>query len=991
MKRKCALVLLILGLLSPGMAAALGLGELTLKSYLNEPLVAEVKLLEIGDLDPSQIRVRLATREDFSRAGVERAYFLTSLRFEVVGTPDGGALLQIRSSDPVREPYLDFIVEARWPTGRLLREYTILLDPPIFVGDESGITARATASQQRRAGRPTGGGAAQAAQQARQPASRPRPQREYDSQATDRPRSGEQYLVKRDDTLWKIADAGRPSGASVHQTMLDIQRMNPEAFMGGNINRLKAGYILRMPTSGDITPQSFEEAVREVERQTQRWQSGVSDVDRMDASEGLDVSGMAGSDSGEGHLQIAGVDSSDDTPMAGDVSARMEDLDRTRRENVELGTRLSAMEEQMEMQERLISLKDEQIAALQEALDRAGGEVEMPAEAQEGAIQQSETPEEPAPEEPAVAEAPPQPEPQPAPKPVAPPPPPPEPTMLDMVMDNIIYVGAGLLFVLLVVLFLLRDKLGLGRGKKDQELPAANGAAGSEDDFADVSLSEDSLLVDEFDEEPEEIETEEETPEASSSSYSSTDEQYAAQFESGDALAEADIYIAYGRFPQAVDLLKAAIAVEPINTDYRIKLMEACVEMVESGEFQQQYADLQVINDENVLQRARSLLEAVDGGDVWLDDLPEPSITAAEVDAARAGMSGGGAGAESPELPEPAELEESLDLGIDVDADLDTDLDEITSDEDETGLDLDEDALTELDEDATEDSLELEVDFDDDSAGLELDEELVDEGTDTELDTEDADLGLELGSDDSADSDDDTGIDFDIEADADEAPEFEQAEEAVELDGVAIEGEEEELSPDEAAELDSLSLDTGFEAEVESADTDSDEEGDDDLLADLGDLGADLGGDDETVEDLEKMSLSLDDSDDSDLAELGAELESGDDAADPGADVGSDLDLVGDSDLDMDSELDGVEFDLSGDADDGDLADMELDISSDGGDDEGLMFAANGDEIATKLDLARAYIDMGDHDGARSILEEVMEGGSEAQQGEARELLEGID
>ena len=121
MKRKCALLLFVLGLLGPGIAAALGLGELTLKSYLNEPLDAEVQLLEIGDLDPTQIKVRLATREDFSRAGVERAYFLTSLQFEVVADGSDGAKLLITSSDPVREPFLDFIVEARWPTGRLLR------------------------------------------------------------------------------------------------------------------------------------------------------------------------------------------------------------------------------------------------------------------------------------------------------------------------------------------------------------------------------------------------------------------------------------------------------------------------------------------------------------------------------------------------------------------------------------------------------------------------------------------------------------------------------------------------------------------------------------------------------------------------------------------------------------------------------------------------------------------------------------------------------
>jgi pilus assembly protein FimV len=109
------------------------------------------------------------------------------------------------------------------------------------------------------------------------------------------------------------------------------------------------------------------------------------------------------------------------------------------------------------------------------------------------------------------------------------------------------------------------------------------------------------------------------------------------------------------------------------------------------------------------------------------------------------------------------------------------------------------------------------------------------------------------------------------------------------------------------------------------------------------------------------------------------------------ADDDSDILEVAADDLVNGSELDGAELDLGDDSDD-DLASMELDMSSDGSDDdEGLVFAVDGDEIATKLDLARAYIDMGDDEGARSILQEVMEGGNETQQQEARTLLEGID
>jgi pilus assembly protein FimV len=138
------------------------------------------------------------------------------------------------------------------------------------------------------------------------------------------------------------------------------------------------------------------------------------------------------------------------------------------------------------------------------------------------------------------------------------------------------------------------------------------------------------------------------------------------------------------------------------------------------------------------------------------------------------------------------------------------------------------------------------------------------------------------------------------------------------------------------------------------------------------------------------MSLSLDGDDD--LADLEGDLSASEPVAEPDStDSALDLGDFSDSALDTGSELDGAELDLSELDADTDLADIELDMTGDDAEDEGLVFAADGDEIATKLDLARAYIDMGDHDGARGILEEVIGGGSEAQQQEARELLEGID
>ena len=132
MGRKIAAIAFSLGCLHAGSVMALGLGELTLESFLNEPLKARVDLLNTGSLHADEIKVRLATKEDFEKLGLDRAYFLTGIKFDVEIDANGGPRIVVSSDDPVLEPYLDFIVEARWPTGRLLREYTVLVDPPVF-------------------------------------------------------------------------------------------------------------------------------------------------------------------------------------------------------------------------------------------------------------------------------------------------------------------------------------------------------------------------------------------------------------------------------------------------------------------------------------------------------------------------------------------------------------------------------------------------------------------------------------------------------------------------------------------------------------------------------------------------------------------------------------------------------------------------------------------------------------------------------------------
>src|SRR5690606_37486862 len=130
--RKLVLAITAASALSTGVAHALGLGEISLQSALNQPLVAEIELLEINGLGAGEIMASLASAGVSQRAGVDRPFFLIDLCFTPLVTALGTSVIRISSSKPVREPYLNFLVEVYWPSGRALREYTVLLDPPLY-------------------------------------------------------------------------------------------------------------------------------------------------------------------------------------------------------------------------------------------------------------------------------------------------------------------------------------------------------------------------------------------------------------------------------------------------------------------------------------------------------------------------------------------------------------------------------------------------------------------------------------------------------------------------------------------------------------------------------------------------------------------------------------------------------------------------------------------------------------------------------------------
>ena len=243
MKSAVRRVLLMSALMSPSALYALGLGEIKLNSALNQPFDAEIELVSAAEEDLSALRATLASSDTFVRYGLEKPAYLSDFTFRVVRS-GGRDVLRITSPRPVTEPFVTMLVEANWPRGRLLREYTVLLDPPVFsptpsVAEAPVATPRATAPPPPPASRPSPVSAAAP--------SAPRASRPVAVAASIEP--GSTYRVQRNDTLWRIASAANPGTRSdVNRAMVAIYQANPAAF-GGNINVLRAGSELTIPAT----------------------------------------------------------------------------------------------------------------------------------------------------------------------------------------------------------------------------------------------------------------------------------------------------------------------------------------------------------------------------------------------------------------------------------------------------------------------------------------------------------------------------------------------------------------------------------------------------------------------------------------------------------------------------------------------------------------------------------------------------------------------
>lgn len=532
--RKLALTAAVLLAMSPQTPYALGLSDAEVRSSLDETLDARIRLLSVqpGDLD--QASIRLASPEAFAKAGVERSAALNALNFEIAKDRDGTPIIRVTSSQPIRDPYIDFLIELNWPAGRLVRSYTLLLDPPVAGEEKAPPVSKPAASA------PAVAAAGSSAPSRERTRSVPRPT------STARQAPNTYGPTQSAETLWNIAEQVRPDGSiTVHQMMIALVRNNPEAFFDSNVNSLKAGYVLRVPEKEWINKISAQEAALEVQRQFQAWREG-----RRSAAPKAAAPAQAGTTpkSGPGEqgakLRLVAPDPAKagkggNGKLDNELALALETVDATQRENQELRERLSALEQQLVDVQRAMNLNNPGMAQMQG----------------QPAIPDAKT---------APAEAPLPAAPAATPKPV-PAAPKVEPESPSIWTDPSIVGGlAGALALFGATGWLI------ARRRRDS----------SDTDREQGFLSQ--ALAELQDHPPQSKASAPVAAMSAAPAHPASAEPVEAggldalQLPGGDIdpVVEADVYLAYRRYQQAESLMQEAVQRDPLNAEYRAKLLE---------------------------------------------------------------------------------------------------------------------------------------------------------------------------------------------------------------------------------------------------------------------------------------------------------------------------------------------------------------------------------------------------------------------------------
>ncbi len=913
-KRSSLVMALLLAL--PQAALALGLGNIHLKSHLDQPLDARIDLLDATPGTLQSLTVGLASRAAFTKYGLNWPSYLDGARVELTHGADGRIELHLTSQVPVTDPILTLLVKASWDRGVLFREYTILLNPPVYVPSASQphhvAIAAPVVGNAPRTGTLSGASAPAVSPPATAPAA-----------ATALPHS---VPVRPGDTLSGIASrfsgGGMDSGRT-RQWMVAIYQRNPQAF-AHNMNLLRAGTVLRIPGSSAVAQVSSASAWQEVNRQDSAWR----------ASQGA---------GGSGRLRLVAPQSPGAAAGTGGSSAQIGALQ----------AKVRSLQSQLAQVKRLVQVKSTALAALQARL-AAGKAAPPPAAAATPAARPAAPARQPVKFRPSAAPA--------AAHPAA-------PSALGQTLRRYWWVLS--LLGLLVVLYVLARLLRARRESAADELLTesadkgfAHGAPAPIELMGAPSRREDAIDVREGTHEQPHLVTKESaspvvaTHVAADQTMSS---ETALNLEQGDPLAEADFHMAYGLYDQAADLIRIAIQREPERRDLKLKLLEVFFVWGNKDQFVEMAHELAESRDRAPAGEWDKIV--IMGRQLAPDD---PLFVGSEVSGA---------------------------ASHDVDLDLEGGQGRVDFDLMGGAMHAGHGAATGA-ASGTSSTGSFDLDI-----GAALGEEPAASGTDLNATVPDLE---KTGSE--------TGVTQEMEHPFDAAPAFEPMEPTVEQPALYM-GAQAALREKVEA------LSQGSERTAELA---------------IDDLGLDLGAFETTVQpglagDAPTLVAGLDEQSRKVLA-AAEEANAGESPAAPTTGTTSAWQIderelenllseeptAGGHDPSATSRLSvlesagGVDFDLGGGAppvkpQSGNGLDFDIGTATLAHADLGTtqdsptaehevadLEPMTMSEVGTKLDLARAYMDMGDPEGARSILEEVMHEGSDAQRQEAGRLLESL-
>ena len=557
-------------------ASALALGRISVQSALGEPLRAEIDLPQITPAEADALRATTASPEVFRAQGMEYTQTMNNVRFQLHRRPDGTAVLRVTSERPVNDPFLDLVLDANWGTGRIVRSYTMLLDPPTLRRPAPGVTASPQISAPSPATATAPAVRAPAAPRSSEPAA-PRPA------AAPRPTPAEgSVTVQAGDTAGRIANAHRPAGVSLDQMLVAMLQANPDAFIQGNVNRLRAGAVLQMPSESAAQATPAAEARQMLSAQARDF----NDFRRKlaDAAPATTVAAADRSASGAVQTRVEDKKPATTAPdkltlSKGSVTGqKAEDRVAQDKQASESATRMAELSKNISDLNKLGAASTPAGGATAAAASAPAGlavptpavpvtptapaapdaaasaPAEMASAPVEAASEPAEAASEAASEPVAVAPAP-----APAPAvPVPPPAPAPEPSFLSGLMDDPVLplAGGGLLALL----------LGYGAYRVVQRRKQG---AGVDSSFLESRIQPDSFFGASGGQRIDTANSEMTT--GSSMAYSPS------QLDAGgdvDPVAEADVYLAYGRDLQAEEILKEAARHNPARVSVHVKLGE---------------------------------------------------------------------------------------------------------------------------------------------------------------------------------------------------------------------------------------------------------------------------------------------------------------------------------------------------------------------------------------------------------------------------------